>query len=625
MACRAELSPGTAWSQSPVAILTDASVAGTLTHIAPEVLRGKPLDPRVDLWALGVMLYEMTSGVLPFKRTSSFETAEAILNSMPEALPPAVPVELRRIIERCLAKEPDARFATAAELRDALHAVPVSRGHTPRKASVRVWAAAVAALLVVTSAGALYLPRLLAPTKEMPTLAVLPLTNTTGDETQAFFADGFTEALIAALGVIDGVRVIAASTSMRYRDGDTQIGDVARAAGANRVLAGSVARIGEQVRLTLRLIETSTSRVIWSDEYTRAARDVQALQAAVSAAVAEAVQVELGADDARRFATVRAVDPDVYEAYLKGRYYWNQRTADSLRIAVSHYETALRLDPTYAPAYAALADCYNLLGTVMVNGGSPRMWRPRAAEAAIKALQIDPDLAEAHATLGYVRHYNWEWEESERSFRRAIALNASNPLARIWYANFLCSRLRFDEAIREVLIARDLDPLSLIVSGNVGWVYYRARRNDEAIAEFERGLKLDPTYVQSHMRLAGSYGYAGRHDEAIAERETVVRLSPGNLGNVVALEQAKMLAGRPNQFAERIAELIAGRPKTYAPPSAIGNALFSAGRIDEGFEWLQRAYEERTNNMVYLGVEPDYDVVRDDHRFKALMRAVGLP
>ena len=202
----------------------------------------------------------------------------------------------------------------------------------------------------------------------------------------------------------------------------------------------------------------------------RSARDVQALQADVSAAVAEAVQVELSADDVRHFATVRAVDPDVYEAYLKGRYYWNQRTADSLRIAVSHYETALRLDPTYAPAYAALADCYNLLGTVMVSGGSPRMWRPRAAEAAIKALQIDPDLAEAHATLGYVRHYNWEWEEAERSFRRAIALNASNPLARIWYANFLCSRRRFDEAIREVLIARDLDPLSLIVSGNVGWV-----------------------------------------------------------------------------------------------------------------------------------------------------------
>ena len=283
------------------------------------------------------------------------------------------------------------------------------------------------------------------------------------------------------------------------------------------------------------------------------------------------------------------------------------------------------LDPTYAPAYAALADCYNQLGTVMVNGGSPRIWRPKAAAAAIKALQIDPDLAEAHATLGYIRHYNWEWEEAERSFRRAVELNPSNPLARIWLSNFLCSRLRFDEAIREALIARELDPLSLIVSTNVGWVYYRARRNDEAIAEFQRGLRLDPGYLQAHMRLAGSYIYAGRHDEAIAESETVVRLSTGNMASIVALEHAKLLAGQPNQFDERIAELIAGYPETYAPPSAIGNALFSAGRIDERFEWLQRAYEEAYNNMVYLGVEPVYDVVRDDPRFKALMRAVGLP
>ena len=251
---------------------------------------------------------------------------------------------------------------------------------------------------------------------------------------------------------------------------------------------------------------------------------------------------------------------------LKGRYYWNQRTADSLRIAIGHYETALKLDPTYAPAYAALADCYNLLGTVMVSGGSPRMWRPKAAEAAIKALQIDPDLAEAHATLGYVRHYNWEWEEAERSFRRAIALNPSNPLARIWYSNFLCSRRRFDEAIREVLIARDLDPLSLIVSTNVGWVYYRARRNDEAIAEFERGLKLDPTYVQAHMRLAAAYWHC---------RVVTTKRSPNAKPwcdcrrelwrTSLRSSRRRCWPGARTNSTERIAELIAGLPQDICP------------------------------------------------------------
>jgi eukaryotic-like serine/threonine-protein kinase len=611
-------------AQSPESILTDASVAGTLTHIAPEVLRREPLDARVDLWALGVMLYEMASGVLPFKRSTAFETAEAILHAVPDPLPSHVPTHLQRLILRCLAKDPDSRVATAAELRTELTALQVDVRDRPRVA--RLWAIVTGVLGVIVGTGTLYNSRpLLRPAMTTPTLAVLPLVNPAGGADQGFFADGFTETLIAGLGRVDGIRVIAATTSMRYRDGDAPSEQIARAAGASHVLEGAVARIGDEVHLSVRLTEALTNRVIWTDEYRRAARDVHALQADVSAALARAVRVELAADDAKHFAGVRAIDPDVYEAYLKGRYHWNQRTADSLRTAIGYYETALKLDPTYAPAYAALADCYNQLGTVLVNGGSPRVWRPKAAEATIKALQIDQDLAEAHATLGYVRHYDWQWDEAERSFRRAIALNASNPLARIWYSNFLCSRLRFDEAIREALIARDLDPLSLIVSTNVGWVYYMARRNDEAIAEFERGLKLDPTYLQAHMRLAGSFGYAGRHDKAIAESETVVRLSPGNLANIVALEQVKMLAARANEFDRRIAELIAGLPKSYAPPSAIANALLSAGRIDEAFKWLQAAYNERTNNMVYLGVDPVYDRVRDDPRFHVLTRAVGLP
>jgi TolB-like protein len=608
-------------SHSPTEILNSASVAGTLTHIAPEVLRGQPLDQRVDLWAFGVMLYEIASGQLPFKRATTFETAHAILEAEPEALPSSVPAGVRHIIERCLAKDPDSRFTTAAELRAALAALTTE----PQRGDV--WfvrprlALSLAGAVVVSSAIAVSLLWTRAPL--VPVLAVLPLENSTNDPAQAFFADGVTEALIGQLGRVDGIRVIAASSSRANQSDSPR--DVARAAGANRVLEGSVWRDGEHVRLSARLVDPSNGRVLWAENYDRETREVQALYAMVAAAVAKVTQIEMNADDIKQFATIRAVDPDVYEAYLKGRYYWNQRTADSLKTAIEHYEAALRLDPTYAPAYAALADCYNQLGTVLVNGGSPRVWRPKATEAAIKALQIDPDLAEAHATLGYVQHYDWRWEEAERSFRRAIALNPSNALARIWYSNFLSSRVRFDEAVREVLTARDLDPLSLIVSTNVGWVFYRARRNDEAIAEFQRGLTLDPAYVQAHMRLAGAYQYAGRHEEAIAESETVVRLSPGNLANVVALEQAKLLAGRRNDFDRRIAELIAGLPERYAPPSAIANALFSVGRIDDGFTWLERAYSERTNNMVYLGVEPVYDRVRDDPRFQAMRRAVGLP
>lgn len=616
---------------SPVSILSDASVAGTLTHIAPEVLRGQVLDHRVDVWALGVMLYELTSGRLPFKRATPFETAEAILEATPEPLPSHVPVELQRLIERCLAKDPAFRMGTALELREALGAIDIGDRPAPRRLSLRGRArlggvlALLAAMLGVAAYRGGWGLLSIAVDAPAPLLAVLPLDDVSSDPAEQFFADGMTEALITELGRIDGVRVISPGTTLRFRNRTTAVRDLAREVGATRVLQGSVARAGDQVRLSVRLIEASTGRLTWTEEYERAERDVQALQATVAEAVARAANVRLTAEDITRLSRVRAVDPDVYESYLKGRYHWNQRTPDSIRTAIEYFQTALRLDPTYAPAHAALADCYNQLGTVMVGGGSPRAWRPRATEAAIKALQIDSDLAEAHATLGYVRHYDWKWDESETSFRRAIALNPSYALARIWYANFLCSRRRLDEAVREVMIARELDPLSLIINTNVGWVLFMARRNDEAIEQFRKTLVLDPAYLQARQRLAGSYLLAGRFQEAIEESGTVARLTNQSLSSLVSLEQAKQLAGRPNEFERLLTELIDGLPSRYVSPGAIANFSFALGRDEKGFEWLDKAHRERSNNIAYLAVEPAYDRVRQDPRFKSLVRSVGLP
>ena len=606
-------------TQSPTAILANASVAGTLTHIAPEVLRGEAVDQRVDLWALGVILYELSSGTLPFRGATAFETANAILEAVPDPLPATVPAALRRVILRCLAKAPATRFATATELTAALDRVRSS--HPAGRFSRYVAAAALVAAVAATT----WFGRQssMSPAA-IPTLAVAPFENSSGDAAQVFFADGVTEELTAALGRIDGVRVIAASTSRRYGNSERPLREVAREAGVTQLLEGSVARAGQQIRLTARLVDLSTGRVLWSEDYRQDAREVHALHAAIANGVATATQIAVNAEDAKHFAAVRAVDPDVYEAHLKGRYYWNQRTADSLRLAVAHFERAIALDPTYAPAYASLADCYNLLGTVMVAGGSPREWRPRAMEAAVKALQIDADLGEAHATLGYVRHYDWEWVEAEQSFRRAIALNPNNALARIWYANLLSSLRRMNEAIEQALIARDIDPLSLIVSTNVGWVFHRAGRNEEAIAEYRRGLALDPTYQQAHMRLADSYIALRRWDDAIRETETVAQLSKQNPVDVVLLERTKLLAGRPNEFDRRLDALISSSSERYVSPGMLANAYFAVGRVDEGFVWLERAFRERTNNIVYLGIEPHYEPVRNDPRFLAMLRAIGL-
>jgi TolB-like protein/tetratricopeptide (TPR) repeat protein len=614
-----QMSAGSIQAHAPG--LREASIAGTLTHIAPEVLRGEPADQRIDLWAFGVMLYEATSGVLPFKGETSFQTANAILGSMPAPLPAHVPPELRRLIERCLVKDPASRLASAAEVCEALNAL-TTENRSQAWSRIQRPLPVLTAIVAVAAAGVYSLRPAPIPVPPPPVLAVLPLAG--DDPAQAFYADGVTEGLIGELGRVEGMRVIAPGTSMRYRTGAAGIRDAARGSGANRLLEGSIVRSGDHLSLSARLLDGASGRVIWSETYRRDAREVQALQATVARAVAKAVEVELTVEDDRHFGAVRAVDPDVYEAYLKGRYYWNQRTLVSIRTAIGHFEAALALDPTYAPAYAALADCYNQLATVMVGGGPPREWRPKAAEAAIKALQVDGDLAEAHATLGFVRHYDWQWTEAERSLRRAIALNPSYALARLWYANLLCSQRRFDEALVEVLAARTLDPLSLIVNTNVGWVLYRARRNDEAIAEYSKALALDPTYLQAHMRLAASYDYAGRFGEAMTEAERVAELSNRSLGSLLSLELTRLRAGQPNDFDRRITELIAALPQTYTSPGAIANLYFGAGRNEEGFRWLDRAFRERTNNMVYLTVEPVYDGVRDDPRFKALVKAVGL-
>jgi TolB-like protein/Tfp pilus assembly protein PilF len=456
-------------------------------------------------------------------------------------------------------------------------------------------------------------------------VAVLPLRDDAGDESQRFLADGMTEALIAELGRLDAVRVIAPATTARFRDRDNAVRDVARETRAAHVLEAAITRDDDRVRLSAQLIEAATGRVTWSEQYERHVRDLQALYGAVAAAIAGAVEVSVGDDDLRRLSVTRAVDPDVYEAYLKGRYYWNLRTRESLATAITHFETAIALDPSYAPAYAALADGYNQLGTVMVGGGSPQEWRPRAAGAAIKALQIDPGLAEAHATLGYVQHYNWEWDAAETSLRRAIELNPSYALGRIWYANLLSSRGRADEAIREVALAQDLDPLSPVVNTNVAWVLINHRRFDEAIVQLERTRATDPTYIQARSRLGDAYSLVGRHDEAIAEFETAVSLSQNSASSRAALAQAYARAGRRHEAERVLDELVAARPAQYVSAGALANASIALGRMEQGWSWLEQSYRERTNNMAYLAVEPTYDPLRRDPRFQALLRAVGLP
>lgn len=456
------------------------------------------------------------------------------------------------------------------------------------------------------------------------TLTFLPLDNATNDPQAEYYAAGLTDGLIEQLGATTDIRLISpASAAQVARTAETPA-QVARRLGADAIVTGRLRHASDRIAVDIRLIEPSRGRVLWSDTYERTAQQILALQADVVRALAAEVRLAVRPGAADRLATVRAVNPEAYEAYLKGRYEWNRRTQASLQRAIGHFARAIELDPTYAPAHAALADCYNQFGTVMVGTGSPLEYRPRAAAAAIRALQIDPYSAEAHAALGFARHYDWRWGEAEQEFGRAIELNPSYPLVRLWYANLLMSRGRMEQALEQVYAARDLDPFSLIVNTNVAWVLTKAGRYRDAIVQLTRTLELDSTYAQARSRLVDALRGAGRHAEAREQAQRLVDLThraPYPLGTLANINSRM---GRTAEARALLEELVARAARGYVPPAAIARVYAALGDVDQALTWMTRAFEERSNYIVYLATDPDVDALRGDPRFQALLARAGL-
>lgn len=606
--------------------------AGTLTHMAPEVLLGGRGDARSDIWSLGVMLYQLVNGELPFCGRTAFETSSAILGEPARPMVRPIPVALRLVIERCLAKNPADRFQRVADVRAALEAILARRTWRvaaglliPSRRSVLQGAAAVALLALIAFAGLGWLnDRAGGAAPSFGTLAVLPLENATGKTGEDFYASGLTDALIAQLGAAGDLRVISRASAIHASAPGKPAPAIGRELGADAIVQGTLRRSSDRVRLDLRLLETARGEVLWSDTFERSSRDVLLLQADAVRALAAGVHAALRPGARERLTMVPVIRPDVYEAYLKGRYEWNRRTEGSVQLAIQHFTRATELDPTYAPAHAALADCYNQLGTVMLGTGSPREYRPRAANAAIKALQIDPASSEAHAALGYVRHYQWQWADAEKAFLRAIDLNPSNALGRLWYANLLMARGRFDESLRQAYAARDLDPFSLIVNTNIGWILTFAGRREAAIDHLTQTISLAPDYAQARWRLADALSLSGRHDEAIAQLEATLRRGDRSTSTVSMVATAYARAGRTGEARGILRELLLAARERYVPPHQIA-AIYRALNDDEPtLEWMVRSYEEGSNAVAYMAVEPANARLRTNPRFQALLRQTGL-
>jgi len=604
--------------------LSGSGVAlGTLSYASPEQVRGEAVDARTDLFSLGVTLYEAATGCSPFHRATPEATLEAILEHQParvRALNPRLPAGLERILTKTLEKDRTARCQSAAKLKADLERL---RRERP---AARRWA--LAALLAMAVAIPAYLLRRTPAPGETPpvvrSLAVLPLENASGDPQQEYLADGLTEALTGSLGRISALRVISRTSVMQFRATKKPLPEIARQLGVDAVARGSMTRFGDRVRVSLELIQVSTGRQLWAETYERDLTAGPAWQSEVASAVAREVRLKVTPAEAARLASARPVSRDAFESFLRGRHWWNKRTDEAIHKAIDYFRMAIDEDPAYAPAYAGLADCYNLLGTVVIGSQSPSQMRPLAAAAAARALEIDGDLAEAHAALGFAKLYDWNWSGAEQSLRRAIELNPSYAPVRIWHASYLVCTGRTGEAVGEARRAEQLDPLSLIVITQVGWILAYDRRYDEAIEQYLRALETDPNYLWALQQLGQAYAYQSRFDDAIRTLEKAAAVSERSPAALGSLAQTYGMAGRVAEARKLVAELTERSKRQYVPPASVAWGYFGLGDSDRGFEWLEKAYQERSNAVAYLAASAHYNRVRSDPRFLDLLRRIGL-
>ncbi len=374
------------------------------------------------------------------------------------------------------------------------------------------------------------------------------------------------------------------------------------------------------------LIHAATDRHLWVETYERPMRDVLHLQSEIAQAIAREVQIKMTPDEQARLTSRHPVRPKAFDEYLQGRFlYWNRRTGENLTKAIDHFQNAIKEDANFAQAYVGLADCYNAQGAVQVAAMPPLEARRRAEEAAMEALQLDPGLAEAYSALGYTKLFNWNWAAAEQDFKRAIELNQNYANAHNFYASFLISRGRIDDAIAASNRARELDPFSLSISAQRGFLLENARRYSEAIEQLLAVIRMDPNHYQAYWILGHTYAANGQHQEAIAASEKAVELSERTPGALGILGLAYGLAGRKAEANQILNELLKLNESRYVTPAALVNVYIGLGDKDQAFAWLERAYQEKSNYVVFLKVFPILDPIRSDPRFADLVRRIGLP
>jgi serine/threonine-protein kinase len=646
-------------------------VMGTVTYMSPEQARGNPVDERSDIWSLGIVIYEMVADRPPFKGETASDVISLILQKpVPplERFAPDVPAELGRIIKKALVKDREERYQTArdlfldlkqlkqrldvdAELKRSLPSgirerpqalttskQPTTDGVADRtnpstgelsaapttsaeyivgeiKKNKRVLLFALVAIVAIAAATYLYFA---SQRNTINSIAVMPFVNASADPNVEYLADGITETLINSLTHVPDLRIVARSTVFRYKGKEVDPQTVGTQLGVQALMTGRILQQGDTLTIQVELVDTTNGSQLWGEQYKRKISDLLAVQQDISREVSQKLRLQLTDEEAKQLTKRHTENTQAYQLYLHGRYYWNKRTPDGLNKSIEYFQKAIEADPNYALAYGGLADSYNVLST---NGIlPPNEAFPKAKAAVTRAIEIDDTLAEAHTSLAFIRTvYDWDWPGAEQEYKRAIALNPNYANAHYFYAfTFLISRGRVDEAIAEMKKAAELDPLSLIINTNLGRTYFLARQYDKALEQYRKTLDLDPTFPRAHDRLQEVYEQKGMYQEAIADMEKV------NAALGARVRTAFERSGARGYWLERISIDQEQAKQAYSSAYFTAAKYAALGDNAQALASLEKAYEERDTWLVSIMIDPIFDGIRSDPRFKALLRNMKL-
>ena len=613
-----------------IKLTKQSSTLGTVAYMSPEQAGGKEIDRRTDIWALGVILFEMLTGRLPFKGEYEQAMMYAIMNEAASPLGrirPDMPKELERIIDRSLSKNPENRYRHVSDMiadlescAKKLEASGSAFAASCPKRSAKGVSLAIAACAIVVAGVILGRIYLFAPREtQITSIAVLPFQNISADPEQEYFSDGMTEALIAELSKIKALRVISRTSVMRFKKSEKSLPEIAKQLNVDAVVEGSVQRVQDDVRVTAQLVRAVPEKHLWADTYTESYRNILALESDIAQAIAREIRVTVTPEEKARLAASRPVNPAAHEAYLKGHFHlWKYTDAD-IEKAIQYLEHAIAIDSMYAPAYVDLGHAYDYLSVTM----APREFARKVNACARKALSIDPTLAEAYALLGDVKlMYDWDWKGAEADFKKAISLNPNDPLSRAYYAAYLSVMRKFDEALREAVRANELNPLDLSLKLMLANRHYYLRQYDKAEALYREIQGMDTSFALSHVGLGRVRSVQGRFDEAVSEYRKVLRF---NIDYAIEeLAPALARSGKTMEARTALAQMIresdAGRPRQVA----IADTYLALGDVDSSFYWLDKAYELRDGNLPWVRIMPVFDDLRPDARYAALMKKMNL-